>query len=255
MTVDYAAGEHTAGLWGRVRPIIDEIERLPFLDQLAAGTLDIRTFTHYILQDGLYLNGYARAMSLLAGRTQNRNDSRFWASSAATVITEEEQMQQALLGDEHLAAARSELLAGQAEPTPSPTTLGYVSFLVAGAATDAYAVAVAGVLPCFWVYAHVGKTLVARAGELSPSHPYKTWIETYDSVEFDAATRSAVAVLEELFECATPAEGERMTAAFTRSCVYELHFWASAHARQGWEIGQFDGSPVMSPGQGVASRV
>src|SRR5699024_1331888 len=244
MTVDYAAGEHTAGLWGRVRPIIDEIERLPFLERLATGTLDIRTFTHYILQDGLYLNGYARAMSLLAGRTRNRSDSRFWASSAATVITEEEQMQQALLGDERLAAARAELLAGQDEPTPSPTTLGYVSFLVAGAATDSYGVGVAGVIPCFWVYAHMGKVLVDRAGELSPAHPYKTWIETYDSAEFDTATRHAVAVLEELFEHATPAETERMTAAFTRSCVYALHFWAAAHAQQGWDIGQFDRSGV-----------
>src|SRR5699024_12752328 len=115
MTVDYAAGEHTAGLWGRVRPIIDEIERLPFLERLAAGTLDIRTFTHYILQDGLYLNGYARAMSLLAGRTQNRNDSRFWASSAATVITEEEPRQQALLGDWPLTDSRVSAMVATAE--------------------------------------------------------------------------------------------------------------------------------------------
>lgn len=239
MPTDFAAGEHTAALWNQVQPIITDIEQLPFLEQLAAGTLETRTFTHYLLQDGLYLNGYSRAMSLLAGRTQNRHESRFWASSAASVITEEEHMQQALLADQQLATARDDILAGNDDPVPSPTTLGYVSFLVAGSATQSYGVGVAGVLPCFWVYAHVGKVLASMTGNLTDTHPYKTWIDTYDSADFDAATRQAVAILDNLLTHATHAEREHMIDAFTQSCVYELHFWASAHAEQSWDAAQF----------------
>lgn len=239
MRVDYAAGEHTATLWKQVAATITEIEQLPFLEQLAAGTLDTRTFTHYLLQDGLYLNGYSRSMALLAGRTENRDEARFWATSAATVITEEEQMQQALLAEPALANARADILAGSDEPEPSPSTLGYVSFLLAGAATQSYGVGVAGVLPCFWVYAHVGKVLGTMAGELPQQHPYKTWIDTYGGAEFDAATRQAVGILENQLAGATASEHDRMSSAFARSCVYELHFWASAHAEQDWNAGQF----------------
>lgn len=241
MRVDYAAGEHTAALWKQVAATITEIEQLHFLEQLAAGTLDTRTFTHYLLQDGLYLNGYSRSMALLAGRTENRDEARFWATSAATVITEEEQMQQALLAEPALASARDDILAGDEQPTPSPTTLGYVSFLLAGAATESYSVGVAGVLPCFWVYAHVGKVLGTMAGGLPDAHPYKTWIDTYGGAEFDAATRQAVGILENQLAWGTPAQHERMSNAFTRSCVYELHFWASAHAEQTWDAAQLAG--------------
>lgn len=239
MRVDFTAGEHTAALWKQVAPTITEIERLPFLEQLAAGTLDSRTFTHYLLQDGLYLNGYSRSMALLAGRTDNRDEARFWATSAATVITEEEQMQQELLAEPALASARDDTLAGRDEPEASPTTLGYVSFLLAGAATRSYGVGVASVLPCFWVYAHVGKVLGTMAGDLPEEHPYKTWIDTYGGADFDAATRQAVGILEVQLARATPAEQERMSSAFVRSCVYELHFWAAAHAEQNWDAGQF----------------
>ena len=51
--------------------------------------------------------------------------------------------------------------------------MGYVSYLVATAASRSYGEGVAGVLPCFWVYAHMGKVLVERAGadECGPPVP------------------------------------------------------------------------------------
>src|SRR5699024_1868944 len=57
MTVNFAAGPQTTQLWERVRPIVAQIEDLPFLAQLADGSLDVTAFTNYIIQDGIYLNG------------------------------------------------------------------------------------------------------------------------------------------------------------------------------------------------------
>ena len=83
MTTNFAAGPLTTALWERVRPIVEQIEALPFLDQLAAGSLDPLAFTNYITQDSIYLAGYAKAMSYLAAGAADRDESRFWASSAA----------------------------------------------------------------------------------------------------------------------------------------------------------------------------
>ncbi|RBP68211.1 thiaminase /4-amino-5-aminomethyl-2-methylpyrimidine deaminase [Brevibacterium sanguinis] len=239
MTTNFAAGPATADLWDEVRPIIDRIEALPFLGQLADGSLDPVAFTNYITQDSIYLTGYAKAMSFLAARADDRSQSRFWASSAAEAITVEEVMHEELLADSRLATARQTLLGDAVEAVPSPTTLGYVSFLVATAAARSYGEGVAGVLPCFWVYAHMGKVLIERAGHMSEDHPYRAWVQTYDSPEFDESTRQAVRVLEQELQSAPAEQAAAMRAAFEQACVYELHFWASAHALQDWDHAVF----------------
>ncbi|WP_166973243.1 TenA family protein [Brevibacterium atlanticum] len=239
MNVDFSAGPLTAKLWDRVRPIIEEIEALPFLAQLADGSLDARAFVNYISQDSLYLNGYAKAMSFLAAKTVDRDESRFWAGSAAEAITVEEGMHEELLADSRLANALTELNDEGSRFKASPTTLGYVSFLIATAASRSYGEGVAGVLPCFWVYAHMGKVLVEQAGQMSEDHPYRTWVQTYDSPGFDESTRHAVQILEQELAKAPNEEATRMRAAFEQACVYELHFWASAHAMQNWDASVF----------------
>ena len=129
--------------------------------------------------------------------------------------------------------SHDELVSSGAGFKASPTTLGYVSYLVATAASRSYGEGVAGVLPCFWVYAHMGKVLVERAGQMSADHPYRTWVQTYDSPEFDESTRQAVQLLEQELTNAPAEVAARMRATFEQACVYELHFWASAHALQG----------------------
>lgn len=237
MAEDFSAGQATRHLWDQVAPVIQKIEALPFLNELAQGTLDPAAFTHYIVQDGLYLAGYARAMSLLAAKAARRDDARFWAQSSAHAIAVEEGMHAELLADPRLAPACRQLSLGVAPPQPSPTTLGYVSYLIASAATETYAVGVAGVLPCFWVYAHVGKLLYARAqAALAAGHPYGTWVAAYDSPAFDESTRHAVRILEQELQAAGPDDAAAMARVFHQACVYEWRFWATAHERQGWQL-------------------
>lgn len=60
---------------------------------------------------------------------------------------------------------------GAATPV-GPTSLAYTSYLPAVCATGSYAEAVAAVLPCYWVYRDVGRTLLERS---SPDPVYATW--------------------------------------------------------------------------------
>ena len=70
MTTDFSAGPQTTQLWDRVRPIVEQIESLPFLGQLAEGSLDVKAFTNYIIQDGIYLTGYAEGDVVPRRRSQ-----------------------------------------------------------------------------------------------------------------------------------------------------------------------------------------
>ncbi|WP_035280138.1 TenA family protein [Brevibacterium album] len=237
----YHAGEHSQRVWDSVGETLTAIEGLDFLSELLAGSLEPRSFVNYILQDGIYLEGYARAMSLLAAKAPVREEARFWSSSAAGAIADEEAMQADLLADARFAELAAEL-APDGAAVPGPTTLGYTSYLVAAAATEPYEVGVAAILPCFWIYAHMGKVLTARASEAaenvggSAANPYSAWIEMYDSEEFDHAAEEAVAVYERLAAAAGPDIRARMEEAFRRATVYELHFWARAGALEDWTV-------------------
>ena len=80
----YVAGPRTQALWDSCDDIITATENLTYLQELAAGDLDARAFTNYLIQDEIYLDGYARTMLLLGHRAANNEDMRFWATSAGT---------------------------------------------------------------------------------------------------------------------------------------------------------------------------
>lgn len=218
----------TDRLWAETTDVRAAIDRLEFLEQLGAGTLAIDAFTFYLEQDALYLAGYARALALLASRAPDPEAASFWAQSAHTAAVVETELHGGILagltptghGHDH-----------------SPTCLGYVSYLVATAATQPYAVAAAAVLPCYWIYADVGSRLAREAAEVlakDPEHPYAQWVTTYDSPEFAASVARARELVDAAAEAATAAERDRMAEAFGIASRYELLFWKTALHREPW---------------------
>ncbi|MGQ7786098.1 TenA family protein [Nesterenkonia sp. K-15-9-6] len=229
-----SAGEHGLAAWRRSRAALAEISCLEFLAELAAGTLPAETFVHYLLQDSAYLAGYGQAMTLLAARAPSAEHRRFWARATSDTIAEEQTMQAELMDSAEFSGLAERLTDEGGAPVPSPTTQGYTSWLVASAAVDEHEVAVAAVLPCFWVYAEVGRHLVDSIGEAMAEHPYRSWVEVYSDPEFDRAVEEAIGIFEELYEAADDALRARMLAAFERGCAYEHRFWAASHVRESW---------------------
>ncbi|MFW3170328.1 TenA family protein [Geodermatophilus sp. CPCC 206100] len=215
--------------WAATADLRRAIDGLPFLAELGAGTLAPEAFRHYLEQDALYLDGYARALALLAARAPDSAAAAFWATSAAECAAVETQLHADLLGAGALGDP-----APDAPLAESPTCLGYVSYLVATAATAPYAVATAAVLPCYWVYAHVGGQL-ARAAAAAPAHPYRRWVEAYGARSFQASARAARR-LTDTAAAAAPQEEAAMQRAFAVAVRYELAFWAAAHARESWAL-------------------
>lgn len=229
------AGEHARAAWSGSRDALARISSLTFLDELAAGTLPTATFVHYILQDSAYLSGYGRAMTLLAARAKDPAQMRFWARATSDTIAEEQAMQSELMASPEYSELAAQMTDDDGAPRLSPTTLGYTSWLVSTAAVDDYEVAVAAVLPCFWVYAEVGRHLVQSIGDKMSGHPYRSWVQVYSDPEFDQAVEEAIGIYETLYGQADEPMRARMLAAFDQGCVYEWHFWDAAHALETWE--------------------
>lgn len=217
-------------LWSDTEPLRKAIDDLEFLRRLGDGTLTAEVFRVYIEQDALYLSGYARALALLAARAPDAESAGFWASSSATAATVEASLHQSLL-------AGSALPPATGDPTHSAACLGYVSYLIAAAATEPYPVAAAAVLPCFWIYADVGARLAHSAGAVlagDPDHPYARWVTTYDAPEFQQGAQHAREAVDRAALSTTEAEREAMRAAFSIASRYELLFWDTALNPQPW---------------------
>jgi thiaminase/transcriptional activator TenA len=68
----------------------------------------------------------------------------------------------------------------------APTTLAYTSYLLATAYSGSFPRLPGAVLPCYWIYWEVGKSLLERR---SPDRLYSRWIDTYGGEEFARSCR------------------------------------------------------------------
>jgi thiaminase (transcriptional activator TenA) len=235
----------TDELWQRTCTIRQAIEGLPFLQQLGEGTLPLDAFRSYLEQDALYLAGYAKALAVLASKAPTPTIAAFWARSAHTAAVVESSLHTELLAGGRLPSsdvrtngATPSEVGGPVAARHSPTCLGYVSYLIATAATAPYPVAAAAVLPCFWIYAAVGARLAATANQVltDPDHPYARWVAAYAGEEFQAEVVTARELVDTAAAGGTAEQREEMFEAFRRASVYEYLFWQTALHRQPWPL-------------------
>jgi thiaminase (transcriptional activator TenA) len=213
--------------WQRIVPLYGEILNLPFNRELAAGTLSRERFTFYMLQDAHYLTYFARALAVTAARAPDNDALIQFAGSAREAVVVERSLHEGFFKDYGISAA--EVAAAE----PSPTCAHYTHYLLGVAYGAPYEVAVAALLPCFWIYWEVGKHLLATA---APSNPYQAWIDTYADEAFAEGVRKVIAIADQMDEAASPAIRDQMSGAFVRAARLEWMFWDSAYRLERWPV-------------------
>jgi hydroxymethylpyrimidine/phosphomethylpyrimidine kinase len=194
---------------------LEAIYGLGFIRGLAEGTLAEKEFAYYLAQDAIYLNGYSRVLARASALAPTESEQLFWARSAQQCLEVESELHRNWLSTR---TVQTEL---------GPVTKAYVDHLVAASAGGSYAVLVAAVLPCFWLYAEVGETLHAEyvAAGAPAGHPYAEWLRTYADEDFAAATLRAIEIADDAGRAGSAGEREAMITAFRQSCRYEVEFF------------------------------
>lgn len=213
--------------WRHTEKLQRAMIELPFNRELAAGTLDPARFGFYLVQDARYLLGFARALAVAAARATDADDVAFFADSAHQSIVVERALHDGYFERFGMGDADQRVI------ETSPTCLAYTSYLLATAQTAGYPELAAALLPCFWVYQHVG-TEIRTATPPGPDHPYRAWIETYADEEFAAAVGNCRRAVDRAAATAEEATRDRMLAAFARATEYEWLFWDSAYRQETW---------------------
>jgi thiaminase (transcriptional activator TenA) len=213
--------------WDRNAHTYELIRTMPFNAELAAGTLNEARFKHYVTQDAHYLIGFGRALTLAAAKAPSPERIVQFALAAEGAIVVERALHGSFLAQYGITPAMF------AETPLSPACHHYVSYLLATSYAEPYEVALGALLPCFWIYAEVGRDIHARA---APANPYQAWIDTYAGEDFHAAVRRVIDAADEAAAGASPHLRERMHAAFTRATQLEWIFWDSAFRRETWPV-------------------
>lgn len=203
----------------------------PFVKGLQEGTLEAEAFRYYLLQDRYYLEHFSKIHLLIAERMENQ-----------------EVKEMLILGAKHLAegeiAIRDSffkelnITEEEIEDTPiAPTAYNYVSHMYRQLSEGSLNSAVAGLLPCAWLYQEIGMTLIKTG---SPNSLYQRWIETYSGEEAKEEVAYQCELLNHLYEVSTEEVKQQMIEAFVISSKMEYLFWEMSFHLQTWPKGDLN---------------
>ncbi len=207
--------------WQAALPTYNAILELPFLKELAAGTLPMEKFIFYLRQDAIYIENYCKVLASIASRVADKAHTEAFLHYALDGVSVEKTMHETYLAPY-----------GPADTEPSPTCLLYMS-MQGAQATAPVEVQAAAILPCFWVYLMAGRHIAATA---TADNPFAAWIATYSDPSFDVSNQQCIDICDALAEKASPEVRRRMTEVFVLATKMEWMFWNSAYKLEQWEI-------------------
>lgn len=209
--------------WTQIEPIYQKILNMPFIEELQAGTLPLEKFQFYMGQDSFYLENFARSLALVGARAHRVSHALDFIRFAEGAIVVEKALHDSYFKEFGLNQRGS----------IEPTTHHYINFLKSTSALDQVEIAMAAVLPCFWIYQEVGDSIYKN--QLSEDNPYQKWIDTYAGKEFKELVIKAKNICDSVAENCSPRQQERMTQAFVEASKLEFMFWDSAYQLKTWD--------------------
>jgi thiaminase/transcriptional activator TenA len=222
------AAKFTAQLRNRAQRIWRAIDGHPFLRELHAGTLPMKRFTYFILQDYVYLLDFAQVLCQGGAKSPDLETLELFCRHALGAVEVERSFHAGfgkILG----------LSGGQLDAVPKgPVTQAYIGHLQSVARGGSLGELVAAVLPCYWIYGEIGR----RLHKDRPRKPkiYRQWIEIYAAETFWQPVREQIRLMDRLGAAANGGEKRLMTEHFILSSRYEFMFWEQAYRLEHWPV-------------------
>lgn len=203
--------------------------RHPFVTKLGEGSLDLKCFRYYVLQDSYYLSHFARVQALGAAKALDLPTTGRMAHHAQNTYQAELSLHRNF--SEKLGITEEE----KDTFVPAPTAYAYTSHLYRAAYEGHLGDIIAAILPCYWLYYEIGEHLKGS----KPEEPiYQEWIAAYGSDWFRTLVEEQIARLDAIAETVTESDRERMKQHFLISSQYEYSFWEMAYTLENWPVNE-----------------
>lgn len=169
-------------LWEENQDLAKRSLAHPFVQGIASGALPRECFAHYMGQDAFFLEAFCRAYALALAKSPDQ-EGFFTFKALLGGALEELKLHQ-----RYAARWGIDLL-----PKPSAATRAYTDFLLAVATLEPVGHITAAMVPCMRLYAYLGQALQPI---LNPDSPYREWVETYASPDFESLATRIEALLD-----------------------------------------------------------
>lgn len=205
-------------------PVWEACLRHPFVTGIGDGTLDMKKFRYFMLQDYLYLFDYARVFALGVVKARDPELMRVFAANVDAILGGEMKIHRAYM--KRLDITEEQVFSIK----PALANLSYTNYMLSVAQTGGPMEIVASILACSWSYAEIGQTLAAIPG--AAEHPfYGEWIRGYASEEYAATNQALIELMDSLAADAGEEQLAYLTDVFVNCSRYELGFWDMA-----WDV-------------------
>jgi thiaminase (transcriptional activator TenA) len=199
----------------------------PFVKGIADGSLSLKSFRYYVLQDSYYLSHFAKVQALGAAKAPDIHTTARMAVHAQG--TAEAELKLHANFSKQLGITETEI----ANFKPAPTAYAYTSHLYRAASIGHLGEIIAALLPCYWLYDEIGQRLKG----MTPKEPiYQEWIAAYGGEWFHELVMEQINRIDEIAEKVTESERSRMSELFVISSQYEYSFWDMAYRQEEWPI-------------------
>ena len=191
----------------------------PFVQSLSAGTLPLKAFQHYLIQDYLFLIHFARAKALAVLKGESLAAMRDKAAAVLAILDETKL---------HLKYC-AEWGLSEADVVSVPETAETVSYtrwvLDRGYAGDILDLEVA-LVPCTVGYAQVALRILADPARQRDGNAYQSWIDTYGAASYQEMAHAAARRIDALgVSHGGEARFARLAADFAEAARLEQRFW------------------------------
>lgn len=210
--------------WKEIELIYQSIIEMPFNQELLSGDLLKERFQFYMQQDALYLGDFSKALSLIAARCFHHPYTLDFIRFAEGAVVVEKALHEGYFKQFDVSAAAE----------ASPTCQNYTQFLLTKASLDQIEIAIAAVLPCFWIYKKVGDHIYQN--QSNTNNPYQEWINTYAGEDFGLLVDKAIQICDNVAAQCSVDQQQQMTKAFIRASQLEWMFWDSAYQLEKWPV-------------------
>ena len=209
--------------WDGASSLIAKTEQHPFLVSMVDGTLEEDNFKYYVVQDALYLKDFADCLRRVAAKAPTVEDAARLVDFARGAEECELELHNSFFEQWNINTDDSSSSSiAEEEAKQMPNCLLYTSYMKRVVATESYAQGLAVLLPCFWVYMHVGHVMLRLRKDLDENDnnnddnnddetsteptttrqqqrkrkpQYDAWIDMYAGDEFEKEVKDFIAMV------------------------------------------------------------
>ena len=194
----------------------------PFVRGLGDGTLDVKKFRRYIIQDYWYLMDYTKVFAVGVAKSRSVEVMKLFAKYIQAILDGEVNVHNGYMAD--FGITREEL-----DRTPiAQDNRSYTSYMLSVAYRGGEAEVLTAIFSCAYSYEVIARRIVAEHPD-APNHPlYGRWVRGYITERYTGNNVILKDMLERLTADYTEPQLKYLEEIFTACSRYEASFWDMA---------------------------